>query len=77
MEQAPPQEVKAEPQGSSLLDSAFMPPASEESPKLKEVKEEKKEDKPLDKASMMVSAIDNGDEDLQNSFEVCSPADPQ
>jgi hypothetical protein len=43
---------------------------------LKEVKEENKEDKPLDKASVMISAIENKDDDLQNSFEVCSP-DPQ
>ena len=40
------------------------------------IKEEQKEDKPLDKASVMVSAIENKDDDLQNSFEVCSP-DPQ
>lgn len=70
---APEPEVKKEPQGSSLLDSAFMPPAAEQSPK---IQEEKKEDKPLDKASMMISAIENKDDDLQNSFEVCSP-DPQ
>jgi len=62
-------EVKI-PQGSSLLDS-FIPPAAEESPKIV------KDDKPLDKASIMVSAIDKADDDLQRSFEVISPSDPQ
>ena len=78
--EAPPVEVEVkgapqEPRGSSLIDSSFNPPIAEQSPKAKEVQEEKKEEKPLDKASMFVSAIDNGDEDLQNSFEVCSPVD--
>jgi hypothetical protein len=58
-------EVKPMPQGSSLIESGFMPPAAEQSPKL--------DDKPMDKASIMVSAIEQGDDDLQKSFEVISP----
>lgn len=48
-------EVKM-PQGSSLIESAFMPPAPEHSPKL--------DDKPLDKASIMISKIEKDEDDL-------------